>query len=315
MNVTKTVNFYGRFLVPFSAIGFRLKRLSVPDAYEGLNGLTVVVTGATGGIGEAVALGAAASGAKVIAVGRSQDKLDALAQQAREMAGSITGLRADLSLAADCRRLARQVREAGPVDGLVNNVGVLNHGFERTGEGRDAMYATNILNPYILTQALIGDGGFTDRGVIVNMASGGMYNAPQNLAYMEQGPEGYNGFAAYATHKRAQLVLSDHWTGRAPGLQAYTMHPGWVDTDGVKRSLPRFRKVLKSVLRDAPQGADTALWLIGQRPPPEPGALWFDRRPRDAHVYDRTRTPLASDAEIIAKLQSDADADQAGDAS
>jgi dehydrogenase/reductase SDR family member 12 len=315
MSLSKTVNFYGRFLVPFSSIGFRLKGLSVTEAYEGLQGQTLLVTGATGGIGEAIALGAASSGATVLAVGRSQDKLDALAERAHGMAGSLIAMRWDLSLAADVRRLAREVQEHGLVDGLVNNVGVLNHGFEQTGEGVDAMYATNILNPYILTEALIDTDAFSENGVIVNMASGGMYNAPQNLAYMEQGVEGYNGFAAYATHKRAQLVLSDHWTGRAPGLQAYTMHPGWVDTDGVKRSLPRFRKILKTVLRDAPQGADTALWLIGQRPETQAGALWFDRAPRDAHAYDHTRQPLASDADIIAKLHSDAAQAETGEPS
>lgn len=315
MSLSKTVNFYGRFLVPFSSIGFRLKGLSVTEAYEGLQGRTLLVTGATGGIGEAIALGAASSGATVLAVGRSQDKLDALAERAQGMAGSLIAMRCDLSLAADVRRLAREVHEHGPVDGLVNNVGVLNHGFEQTGDGVDAMYATNILNPYILTEALIETGAFSKCGVIVNMASGGMYNAPQNLAYMEQGADGYNGFAAYATHKRAQLVLSDHWTGRAPGLRAYTMHPGWVDTDGVKRSLPRFRKILKTVLRDAPQGADTALWLIGLRPDTKAGALWFDRAPRDAHAYDHTRQPLASDADIIAKLHSDAAQAESGEPS
>lgn len=138
------------------------------------------------------------------------------------------------------------------------------------------------------------------------MASGGLYNAPQNLAFMEQAAEGFNGFAAYATHKRAQLVLSDHWSATHAPLRAYTMHPGWVETDGVRRSLPRFHKILRAILRSPEQGADTALWLIAKRPEPQPGALWFDRKPRPAHAYRRTRTPLASDDEILAKLHADA---------
>lgn len=307
MSLSKTINFYGRFLIPFSRIGFALKGLKTPEQYPGLEGRTILITGATGGIGAALAIGAAKSGATALAVGRSAAKLDQLVARAEGLPGRIEPLQADLSLASDSLALAASLAgRPGGVDALVNNVGILNHGFEQTGEGIDAMYAVNILNPYILTEALIASGALAPGAAIVNMASGGMYNAPQNLVFMEQGAENYNGFAAYATHKRAQLVLSDNWASR--GFDAYTMHPGWVDTDGVKRSLPKFRKMLRSVLRDEAQGADTALWLIGERPQPRPGGLWFDRGARAAHAFKHTRTPLASDEAIRVKLAADAQA-------
>jgi dehydrogenase/reductase SDR family protein 12 len=305
VSLSKTINFYGRFLIPFSRIGFMLKGLSVPERYDGLEGRTVLITGATGGIGAAMALGVAKSGGTALAAGRSDDKLARLVARAEGLPGRIEPFKADLSLASDTLALAHALADrAGGIDAVINNVGVLNHAHAATGEGIDAMYAVNILNPFILTEALMTSGALKPEGCVVNMASGGMYNAPQNLVYMEQKPEGYNGFAAYATHKRAQLVLSDGWAER--GYAAWTMHPGWVDTDGVKRSLPKFRKVLKSVLRNEDQGADTALWLIAERPAPKPGALWFDRGPRPAHAFKRTRTPLASDADIRAKLETDA---------
>ncbi|KAA5805401.1 SDR family NAD(P)-dependent oxidoreductase [Alkalicaulis satelles] len=318
MSLSKTINFYGRFLIPFSRLGFMLKGLNIPEQYDGLEGRTVLITGATGGIGAAMALGVARSGGIALAAGRSDSKLADLVAQAKGLAGRVEPLKADLSLASDTLALADMLAaRPGGVDALINNVGVLNHAHEATGEGIDAMYAVNILNPFILTEALMASGALKPGGCVVNMASGGMYNAPQNLVYMEQKPEGYNGFAAYATHKRAQLVLSDGWAAR--GYAAWTMHPGWVDTDGVKRSLPKFRKVLKSILRNEDQGADTALWLISARPAPQAGALWFDRAPRPAHAFKRTRTPLASDADIRAKLETGAAALktrlQTGDAS
>lgn len=307
MSLSKTINFYGRFLIPFSRIGFALKGLKVPGEYPGLEGRTILITGATGGIGAALALAAARSGATALAVGRDSARLDALVARAAGCPGRIEPLRADLSLASDTLELAHDLAgRPGGVDGLVNNVGILNHAHAQTAEGIDAMYAVNILNPYILTEALIASGALAPGAAIVNMASGGLYNAPQNLVYMEQGPEGYNGFAAYATHKRAQIVLSDGWADL--GFDAYTMHPGWVDTDGVKRSLPKFRELLKSVLRNEAQGADTALWLIGRRPPPRPGALWFDRAARSAHAFRRTLTPLATAGDIRSKLAADAQA-------
>ena len=312
-NLTKFLNFYGRFLIPFSAIGFHLRGLGRAGMPEGLEGRTILVTGATGGIGRAVALEAAKGGANVLAVGRNEAALMSLSGDAEFYSGNVSGELCDLGLAADTRALVARLAGRGEaIDAVVNNVGILNHEFRATGEGVDAMYAVNILNPYILTEGLIAAGALAPGATIVNMASGGLYNAPQNLTYMEQAEEGYNGFAAYATHKRAQIVLSDAWTRDHAGLRAYTMHPGWVETDGVKRSLPRFHRVLKRVLRTPEQGADTALWLISTRPEPVEGALWFDRKPRPAHAYASTRTPLASAGDIIAKLA--ADAGETGDA-
>jgi len=97
---------------------------------------------------------------------------------------------------------------------------------------------------------------------------------------------------AYAFHKRGQMVLNQYWrdTYGPKGLTFYLMHPGWADTDGVKRSLPRFRKILKSILRDPESGADTALWLAGMRPSqPDHELVWFDRAIRPAHAYERTK--------------------------
>lgn len=307
MSTLHALAFFGRFLIPFTRIGFALKGLRLPERYPGLEGRTIAVTGATGGIGGAIALGAVRSGATVLAIARNPDKLRALQDSAADLPGRIEAWPSDLSSALESLALARAIAgRGGRLDGLVNNVGILNHDHATTDEGVEQMYAVNILNPFILTRALIADGVLGADGVVVNMASGGMYTVAQNLRFMAQGPEGFDGTVAYGTHKRAQLVLSDLWT-RDGGPAAYTMHPGWVDTDGVKRSLPQFRKLLRRVLRNPEQGADTALWLLAERPAPEPGALWFDRAPRSAHVFARTRQPRASDAEILALLTGDAD--------
>ena len=67
------------------------------------------------------------------------------------------------------------------------------------------------------------------------------------------------------------------------------MHPGWVDTAGVRYSLPTFRRLLAPVLRNAAQGADTILWLARNRPSGGDGSIWFDRKARDVHAYGFTR--------------------------
>ncbi len=137
------------------------------------------------------------------------------------------------------------------------------------------------------------------------MASGGLYNTALSLRRLEQKPERYSGVMAYAAHKRAQLALADRWTQPGRRIVSYTMHPGWVATQGVSTALPDLQRHLGPVLRTPAQGGDTALWLAATRPAPVPGALWFDRAPRAAHAYAFSRTPEVEPEAIYAKLAAD----------
>ena len=68
----------------------------------------------------------------------------------------------------------------------------------------------------------------------------------------------------------------------------------------MKRSLPRFRRILKSILRDAASGTDTAIWLAATRPAQEEKELvWFDRKQRPAHVYGRTRVTKETPQSLV----------------
>jgi hypothetical protein len=78
------------------------------------------------------------------------------------------------------------------------------------------------------------------------------------------------------------------------------MHPGWVDTDGVRSSLPGFRKLFAAVLRGAEEGADTALWLAATRPDTGEG-IWLDRQRDDEHAFAFTRAGADADA-LVARL-------------
>ena len=190
---------------------------------------------------------------------------------------------------------------------LVNNVGVLNDDLVVSPEGREASFVINFLSHYLLTEGLVRRGLLrAPGGLVINMTSGGGYNAPLGTAFMNvTDPAKFNGTLAYAFHKRGQMVLNQHWrdTYGPRGLTFYVMHPGWADTEGVQRSLPRFRKILKSILRDSASGGDTAIWLAATRPPqPEQELVWFDRAVRPAHVYERTRATRDTPQSLVAYL-------------
>ena len=212
-----------------------------------------------------------------------------------------------VSIPGGGRLVYRLQRDGRTYDVLVNNVGVLNDDLEVTSEGREASFTINFLSHYLLTEGMIRRGLLrTPGGLVINMTSGGGYNAPLGTAFMNvTDPRKFNGTVAYAFHKRGQMVLNQYWrsTYGPRGLTFYVMHPGWADTDGVKRSLPRFRKILKSILRDSASGGDTAIWLAATRPSqPEQELVWFDRAIRPAHVYERTRTTKDTPQTLVAYL-------------
>jgi dehydrogenase/reductase SDR family protein 12 len=308
----KIAAFYGRFTLSYTQIGYRARRLFWSQPKLKFGGQRWLVTGASGGLGRQIALSAAQAGATVVAAARNAAKLDALLADARAqgIAGIETAI-CDFSLQTDTARFARSFAAAHkPIDVLVNNVGVLNDDHSLTAEGRESSFTINILSHYLLTEILIHEGAFAPgNSLVINMTSGGGYNATLNPPTMNNVyAKTFNGTVAYGQHKRGQMALNQHWRARyaARGMTFYVMHPGWADTDGVKRSLPRFRKILKSVLRDSASGADTALWLAAMRPAQqEEDLVWFDRKARPAHMYPHTRLAKATPQTLVDYLESE----------
>ncbi len=299
--------FYGRFSLSFTEIGYRARRLAWPAFKPDFTAQHWLVTGATGGLGREIALAASAAGAAVTAAARDQNKLQALASAAQ---GSLPvhPEQCDFTSLSDTQALLDRLAIRGQaVDVLVNNVGVLNPELILTREGLEASFVSNLLSHYQLTEGLIERGLLRRGSVIINMTSGGAYMAPLRIAALNvTQPAQYNGIAAYAMHKRAQIVLNEYWRHdyASQGLAFYVMHPGWADTAGVQRSLPKFRKLYRPILRDAHSGADTALWLAATRPAqPAAPCLWFDRKPRPTHMFAVTKQGDTTEA-LLRRLQS-----------
>src|SRR5689334_12208946 len=135
-----------------------------------VQGSTALVTGATAGIGRAVALQLAALGAEVVVHGRSAARGADTVQEIRNAGGKARFVAADLSDADDVRRLAA---EAGPVDILINNAGVYKFG--ATADTDDAFFDEhvdlNLRAPYILVQQLVPGMAERGKGVVVNLST------------------------------------------------------------------------------------------------------------------------------------------------
>jgi NAD(P)-dependent dehydrogenase (short-subunit alcohol dehydrogenase family) len=201
----------------------------------------------------------------------------------------------------------------------VHNAGALTPTYQTTAEGVERTVATQVLGPYLLTAALApllfsSAGGSADGSsvppTIVTMSSGGMYSQRFDLGTLETGPDGYDGVVAYAKAKRAQLVLADAWADRfAPvPVASYAMHPGWVDTPGLAQGLPKFRTLMRPLLRTPTEGADTAVWLAAGGPTvaaraagvePITRGFFHDRHPRSDHRFPVTHPSGPGDPERL----------------
>lgn len=302
----KIITFYCRFTPSYSAIGFNARRLFWRRFKPDFTGQTWLVTGGSEGIGGAAARAAVAAGATVISVARDARKLEAFAASAKGPGRVITEV-ADFSLQADIRALLDRLDARGVrIDVLVNNVGIQKRDQILTREGLETSFATNILGHYLLTRELLERKLLSENAAVIEVSSGGMYNHTMVVKDLNITSDGYLGVRAYGLAKRAQVMMTSHWRQKyaASGKAFYAMHPGWVDTASVGRSMPRFRAMLKSVLRDHAQGADTIVWLAAARPPQQASeAIWFDRKERPAHIYAHTPKSTATAAEVIAALE------------
>lgn len=250
-----------------------------------LAGKRVAVTGATSGLGEQTVADLAGLGADVAMIVRDRARAEQYADRLRRETGTDPSVWScdlgDLDAVAAC---ADSLVDAGfDLDALVHNAGVLPAERVESVQGHELTMAVHVLAPVLLTERLLPIlSGRSGRVVLVT--SGGMYAQRLRADDPEFGDGSYSGVTAYARSKRAQVelleVLQQRWS-RA-GVAVYATHPGWVDTPGVARSLPGFRRLTRPILRTAADGADTTVWLLGTEPRPVGGTLWHDRRPRPA---------------------------------
>jgi len=190
---------------------------------DALRGLRILVSGATGGVGEALATRLVERGAEVLIHGRDPSSLAALGEHLR-----IPRERqfvADLSSLVQVSQLARAVAAAGSLDALVNNAGV---GFGRdrsqrevSAEGFELRFAVNYLAPFVLTESLVARG--LPQRAVVNVASAGQAPLDRDDLMSERN---YDGVVAYRRSKLALIADTFERASRDTTRSYLALHPG-----------------------------------------------------------------------------------------
>ena len=266
------------------------------DTYD-LTGRTILLTGATSGLGLSAAKTLAGIGATMILLGRDASKTERVTQELREhtKSAAVHSVVADMGDLRQIRSAAEAVERDHPsIDVLIHNAGALTASRINNSDGVEMTVASQVFGPFLLTSLLLP---LLQRGIrpgrVLTMSSGGMYASPLRVSDLEMDASSYKGPEQYSRAKRAQVTLNELWASRtsASDVVFHALHPGWADTPGVASSLPRFAKIVGPLLRTPAQGADTLVWLAADdgKPRESTGKFWLDRRVREIHRLGSTK--------------------------
>jgi NAD(P)-dependent dehydrogenase (short-subunit alcohol dehydrogenase family) len=206
-----------------------------------MDGKICLVTGATSGIGEATALALARQGAITIVVGRNPKKSEKVVSRIKAKTGntSVEYLIGDLSSQKDIRQLSEEFkRRYRRLDVLINNAGGKFVARRLTVDGCEWTFAVNHLAYFLLTNLLLDRLRESEKGRIINVASGS-HRDVSGIDFDDlQSEKEYVGKRAYAQSKLANILFTYELARRVEGsgLTANALHPGGVITNFCKNN-------------------------------------------------------------------------------
>lgn len=256
-----------------------------------ISGKTVVVTGATSGIGLEAAVVLARAGARTVLVGRDAAKTQRSLDDVKARSGStnVESAACDFSSQASTRALAADLLARFPrIDVLVNNAGLVNAERSVTVDGIETTFAVNHLGYFLLTTLLAERLLASAPARVVNVSSTGHYRG--TMDFDDLGFErGYQIMRAYTRSKLGNVLftneLARRWANK--GVTVNALHPGGVATNIWSRApgwtQPILSVVKKLILITPEQGAETITYLAMSPEVEGKTGLYFDKnRPKTA---------------------------------
>lgn len=215
---------------------------------------TVLITGATNGLGKVTALELAKMGAEVVIVGRDPAKTEATVSEIQAESGNrnVDMLVCDLSSMREVARLAEEVNTRYPrLDVLVNNAGGFNSDRRETLEGYEMTFATNYLSAFLLTQRLLEKLKAAPSARIVNLASSShSMTGPVRFDDLHLKHTNYGGgFPAYSQSRLMTVMFTYALARRLQGspVTVNCVHPGVVQT-GLHQHTRGWMRIIQNVV-------------------------------------------------------------------
>ncbi|HWS93989.1 MAG TPA: SDR family NAD(P)-dependent oxidoreductase [Mycobacterium sp.] len=229
---------------------------------------TIVITGASDGIGAAAACRLRRSGENVVVVGRTETKTVAVAAEL-----DADYFVADFTDLSQVRALADKIRSQYPrIDVLGNNAGGMFTNIHKTADGHEITLQVNYLAPFLLTMQLL-EVLVDSRATVVNTSSSSQKLLHKVTITDFETTDRRRPSIAYALAKLANILFTRelHRRYHSEGLSAAVVHPGYVDTNIGEASgswlLPAMRHTpIRRLIASADQGANQLVWLATSTP-------------------------------------------------
>lgn len=250
----------------------------------GMEGKTVLITGASSGIGKETAKGLVRMGADLVLVCRRRDRAErAVSEIKSTAAGARVGLvLADLLNQSEVRRAAGEfLASHDRLDVLVNNAGTDYLSYGVTGDGIERTMAVNYFAPFLLTNLLAGALERASPSRVVNVASDAHYRGGLDVGDLNSRSMGLGGLGAYARSKLALVLFTYELARRLAwaGVTSNCCHPGVVRTNIWRHAGPFnvLTGIASAFMISAEKGAETPVYLSSSPEVAQTTGKYFDK--------------------------------------
>lgn len=252
-----------------------------------MQGKTVVITGATSGIGEVAADRLAQKGARIVFIARDRARGEETRKHLHAIASHADHLvhYADLSSIAEMKRVSKLIADSEPqIDVLINNAGALFNNRTLSPDGLEMTFAVNHMAYFVVTNMLLDRLKATPGARIVSTASDAHKGAKLDFDDL-QSEKRYSGFSVYGKSKLMNILFTRELARRlaGTGVTANCLHPGFVATrfgDNNGGLVSFGIGVAKNFALTPEQGAETIIYLASS---PEAegksGGYWYKNKP------------------------------------
>ena len=233
-----------------------------------MNSKTILITGATSGIGKATAIALAKMGATVIFTARDEQKGEWAKKEIIQASGNknVEFLYCDLtsfdSIRSFCGKFKAKYKR---LDVLINNAGVWNDKRKESKDGIEETFAVNFLAPFLMTNLLLDLLKKSAPSRIVSVTSG-LHRGTVNFSDIEF-KKSYSGMRAYG-HSKLAIILFTRLLAKklkGTGITVNCVHPGLVATDLSRDSGAVSRAFFKTFGKSPEKGAETSVYLAASR--------------------------------------------------
>ncbi|MDQ5823185.1 MAG: SDR family NAD(P)-dependent oxidoreductase [Chloroflexota bacterium] len=230
-------------------------------------GRICLITGASGGLGKATALGLARLGASVIMASRDETRgeVDRAEVVARSGNGGVKFMRLDLASQQSVRDLAGRIKaDDGRVDVLINNASVFKGKRSVTPDGVETMFGTNHLGHFLLTNLLLDELKASPQARVINITA----PSTTRLDFEDlQGERKFNALSAFGASKMCNLLFTYELARRLAGtpVTSNALHPGLMKSNLMSEA-PAPIRWLTRLLSSTPERASVSLLYLASFP-------------------------------------------------